>query len=276
MLNELLRLGFRRANHGVNLILFDLVWKFIWLALTLGGFLGVIVWFGSEFRSTEWVDTGNRAINTVIAVRILREFWVENWGGILGAIGLVLVLSAILFFLLEAAFRARLLGREEGNPSFHTFLLSSLLKWLFLGSASLAFGAVSLGRFFALPIGEWPQIWADARGAAFVSVVTIAALAFLLTLIDTLVRSDAVELLGTDLFRVTGLVSILVSFEVMIVSACAVGLGAGFLNVANLKSALGMLAVTAIVVGLLNVLHSYLLLVRYSAVGIMRQNVIEI
>ena len=89
-------------------------------------------------------------------------------------------------------------------------------------------------------------------------------------------RGDAIELLGTDLFRVTGLLSILIWFEAMIVSACAVSLSEGFLNTASLSSALGMLAATIIVVGLLNVLHSYLLLVRYSAVSIMRQNVIEI
>jgi hypothetical protein len=314
MLNELLRLSFRFANRRLNLIFFDLLWKFIWLALTLSGFVGVFVWFGSEFRSIQWVDTGNRALKTAIAVRILREFWVENWAAIFGAIVLVLVLSAILFFVLEAAFRSRLYspprrggvaeGRggqtgetphsaelttpsappaqppllcEEGNTAFfHSFLLSNVLKYLLLTSASVALGAICFAPFFAVPIAEWPQLWPDARGAAFISVVTIAALAFLLTIVDTLIRNDAVELLGADLLRVTALISILVSTEVMIVSACTVALGAGFLNIASFKSALGMLATTAIVAVLLNILHSYLLLVRYSAVDMMRQNVIEI
>src|ERR1051326_6965812 len=107
MLNELLRVGFRLANRRLNLIFFDLLWKGIWLALTLAGFFAVLAWFGSEFQSIQWVDTGNRAINTAIAVRLLREFWAEHWATAVGAIGLVLMLSAILFFVLEAVFRSR-------------------------------------------------------------------------------------------------------------------------------------------------------------------------
>jgi hypothetical protein len=85
-----------------------------------------------------------------------------------------------------------------------------------------------------------------------------------------------VELFGTDLFRVAGLIGILLLFETMIAAACAAMLGAGLLNVSGLSSALEMLGAMAIAIGLLNVLHSYLLFVRYSAVNIMRQNVIEI
>jgi hypothetical protein len=313
MLSELLRLGFRLANRRLSLIFFDLLWKFIWLVLTLSGFLAIVVPFGSEFRSIQWTDTGNRALNTAIGMRILREFWTDKWSAIFGALALVLFFSVIVWLVLEAIFRSKFYspprrggvaeGRggqtaetlhsaepttrsapsaqpprlcEEGNVSFRTFLLSNVLKWLFLATASFALLAISFERFFATPIDEWPQLWPDARGAAFISLVTVAALAFLLTIVDTLVRGDAIELLGTDLFRVTGLLSILIWFEAMIVLACAVSLSAGFLNTASLSSALGMLAATIIVVGLLNVLHSYLLLVRYSAVSIMRQNVIEI
>jgi hypothetical protein len=278
MLSEALRLGFRLANRRLSLIFLDLLWKVIWLVLTLGGFLAAIIWFGSEFRSIEWIDTGNRALNTANAVRILREFWVGKWEAILGSVGLVLVLSAILFFGLEAVFRSRFyyFPPQPRRGVGLRFFVSHVLKWLFLASASLALGAILFSRFFTIPVGEWPELWPDTRGAAFISLVTVGALAFLLTIVDTLVRSDAIELLGTDLFRVTGLVSILIWFEAMIVSACAVSLSAGFLNIASFNSALGMLAATTIVVGLLNVLHSYLLLVRYSAVHIMRQNVIEI
>jgi len=165
---------------------------------------------------------------------------------------------------------------EEGNSSFRTFLLSNVLKCLFIAIASLALAAICFGRYFAAPISEWPQLWTDTRGAVLIAVVTIAALGFLLTVFDTLVRSDAVALLGTDLFRVTGLIGILVLFEAMIGGSCVMMLGAGLLNVAGLRSAVAMMATTAAAIGLLNVLHSYLLLVRYSAVDIMRQNVIEV
>ena len=274
MLELLLREGFRLAHRRIDRFFLDLLWKFVWLVLTAAGFLGIVVWFGSEFRSIGWVDTGNRAINTAIAVRILREFWVENWPAILVSVVTVCGLSTAAWFLLEAGFRSRLYSGVSRR--FSTFLLSNVLKCSLIASTVLAFGAICFGRFFAIPFAEWPQFWPDARGGVFVSIVTIGALGFVLTILDTLVRRDALELLGTDLFRVTGLITILLSFEAMIVAACAVALAAGLLNVAGLKSALGMLTAIGIAIGFLNILHSYLLLVRYSAVDIMRKNVIEV
>jgi hypothetical protein len=165
---------------------------------------------------------------------------------------------------------------EEGNPAFDVFLLSHVLKYFFIATAVLALAAICFGRYFSTPLSEWPQLWPDTRGAAISSIVAIAALGLFLTILDTLVRNDAVELLGTDLFRVTGLITILLSFETMLVTSCAMMLVVGLLKVAGLKSAVAMLAATAAAVGLLNLLHSYLLLVRYLAVGILRQNVVEI
>jgi hypothetical protein len=274
MVSETLSLGFRLTHRRIGLIFLDLLWKSIWLVLMLGGFLFVAVWFGSAFWSIQWVDTGNRAINTAIAFRLLREFWAANWPAVLRVASVVVCLSITAWFLLEAGFRSRLLS--GGNQPFSTFLISNILKSLFIGAASLALATICFVRYFAAPITEWPQLWPETRGAIFICVATVSALAFLLTIVDTLVRSDAIELLGRDLIRVTGLITILLSFEAMIVASCAVMLGVGLLNVAGLKSALALLATTVIAVGLLNALHSYLLIVRYSAVDILRQNGIEI
>ena len=272
--NELLRRGFRLAHRHIDSLFLDLLWKFVWLVLTAAGFLGIVVWFGSEFRSIAWVDTGNRAINTAVAVRILREFWVENWPAIFVSVALVCGLSTAAWFFLEAEFRSRFFSGVRGQ--FSTFLLSNVLKCSLIAGAALAFGAICFARFFTIPFAEWPQFWPDARGGVFVSIITIGALGFALTILDTLVRRGALELLGTDLFRVTGLIAILLSFEAMIVSTCVVALAAGLLNVADLKSALEMLAAIAVAACFMNVVHSYLLLVRYSAVDIMRENVIEV
>jgi hypothetical protein len=109
-----------------------------------------------------------------------------------------------------------------------------------------------------------------------IALVTVAALAFLLTVFDTLIRSDAIELLGTDLIRVTGLVGILVLTETMISGSCAVVLGVGILNIAGGREGLVMLGAAALAMVFMTVLHSYLLLVRFSAVDIMRHNVVEV
>jgi hypothetical protein len=271
---EVLREGFRLAHRQIGLIILDLLWKLIWLVVTVSGFLGLAILFGAEFQSIEWTNTGNRAITVAAAFELLREFWMSNRSAIFIAVSVVLCSSLAIWFLLEAGFRSMLVSR--GRRRFGIFLISNLLKSLFIIMTAAALAAICFGRYFSAPVSEWPQLWVDTRGAVFIAILIIGALTFLLTTFDTLVRIDAVDLLGTDLFRVTGLIGILLSFEAMIVVSCAVALGAGLLNIAGMKSAILMLASAAAAMGLLNVLHSYLLLVRYSAVGVMRQHVIEI
>ncbi len=274
IVNDVLRQGFQLAHHRLRLIYLDLVWKSIWLVLTLAGLFLVAMWFGAEFRSTVWADTGNRAVSGAITVALLRRFWLAKHAAILAAVASVLFLSLVAWFLVEAGVRSKLFTSH--GQGFSAFLVSSCLKSFFILAAVLALAAICFGRYFATPFSEWPQLWPDTRGAAFVGVVAITTLGFFLTILDTLVRNDAIELLGTDLFRVTGLIAILLLFEKMIFASCAMMLGIGLLKVAGLKGAVAILVATATAVGSLNVLHSYLLLVRYLAVGILRQNAVEI
>jgi hypothetical protein len=274
MVGDVLRQGFRLAYRRLGFVFLDLLWKLIWLALTLAGLFFVAVWFGTEFRFMQWLDTGNRAVNSAIALALLRRFWLANHVAILTAGTAVLFFSLGAWFLLEAGFRSRLFSSHR--RAFSAFLVSNCLKSLVIFTAVLALAAICFGRYIATPLSEWPQLWPDSRGTALVSAVMIASLGFFLTILDTLLRSDAIDLLGTDLFRVTGLIGILLSFETMIVASCTVMLGVGLLNIAGLKSAVVMLVASVVAISLLNALHSYLLLVRYSAVSILRQNVIEI
>jgi hypothetical protein len=113
-------------------------------------------------------------------------------------------------------------------------------------------------------------------GAATIAIVTFLSLAFFLTLLESLIRADAVELLGTDLIRVTGLVGILMSFEGMVAASFVTILVTGFLNVGSSTEALLVLAAAVAVILILSFFHSYLLLVRFSAIAIMRRNAVEI
>jgi hypothetical protein len=272
--DAVLREGFRLALGRRRFIFLDLLWKAIWLLLTVGALLLVVAWFFSELRSIGWGDTGNRAVNAAVGFALLRQFWAVHRSEMLGAVATVLFISLIIWFLLEAAFRATL---QSGPRSpFRIFLLSNVLKCLVITNAAVALTTICLGRYLITPPSAWPQLWLETRGAAIAAFVTLAALGFLLTILDTLVRSDAIELLGTDLFRLIGLIGILVLFEAMISGSCAVMIGVGFLNIAGWRSALMMLGAAAAMIVFVNVLHSYLLVVRFSAVSIMRQNVVEI
>jgi len=300
MLSDVLREAFRLANRRLHLFFFDVIWKAIWFMLTVALLLLVAVWFGSRIQAITWMDTGNRSVNTAVAFALLRQFWVLYRAQMFGAIAAVLFLSLFVWFLLEAAVRAHfplplgesrvrvsglgksgdphptLSQRERVQPRFNTFLFSNVLKCLVITSTIVVLAAICFSRYFVTPPSEWRQLWPDTRGGVLVAIVIIAGLGLLLAILETLIRSDAIELFGTDLFRVTGLIGILLLFEAMISGSCAVIIAMGFLNIEGWKTALLVLGAAAVAIVFLNVLHSYLLLVRFSAVGIMRQNVVEI
>ena len=272
MLDDVLRQAFQLAHGRFRWVLLDLLWKAIWLALTLVALFLVAAWFGAQLSSLGWMDTGNRAINSAVAFALFRQFGSAHRGEVFAAIAAVLLFSLLMWFVLEAAFRARILA----ITGFSVLLLSNVLRCLVVSSTALMLGTICFGRYLVTPIAEWPQLWPDTRGAAFIAVLTVAALAFLVTIVDTLIRIDAIELLGTDLIRVTGLVGMLLSFEVMVSGSCIVMVGVAFLNVAGWRDAVVLLGTAAVAIVFVNVLHSYLLLVRFFAVDIMRQDGVDV
>jgi hypothetical protein len=277
MVAEILREGFARAHRRLGLVFLDVVWKTLWLALTVGGVTIVVYRFVSHF---EFRAMNIRMLDAIRFANGVREMWSNYGGELMGGLVAVAGLSALLYLLLEAKVRRKLVG-SGFNPrssssnkssvdlqrglkpeptSVILFLGSNVAKLIILGSAAVTLTVMSNG----------------SRDARIAAVVAFLALAFFATVIDTLVRSDAIELLGVDLFGVTGLIGTLVLFESLIGASLLVVVIAGFLNVANAAGALAMLAVTTLVLLIFNFLHSYLLVVRFSAVGIMRRNVIDV
>jgi hypothetical protein len=266
MLSDILRSGFKLAHQRPGLIFLDCIWKLAWLVLTALLVIGTVVWVTSDLQAIEWGDTGVPAINGIVAVTILRQFWAANQGQIFALLFLVAATSALLWLLLEAFVRRKIVrdvasdaGVTAAKPySLKVFLASGLLK------GSLLFSSAVL------------LLMLSAAGARVIAIVTFIAIAFVFTILDTLIRADAVDLLGTDLIRVAGLLGILVSFEGMVAASLLVILLIGVLSVTHAASAASMFVAAVIVAGLLNLMHSYLLLVRFSAVAIMRRNVVEV
>jgi hypothetical protein len=255
MLSDILRAAFARAHERRGLVFLDMLWKAVWLVCTVAASGLVVAWFGSKLRGLEWEDTGTRALNTLIAAEAVGEFWSAMKAEIVGAVLIVILLSVTAWFVLEALFRLRFVNI---SASFPIFLLSNIAKSVVIATAAL----------ILVPI------W--LKGAPFLACFIFLGLVFCLALVETLIRADAVELLGTDLIRVTVLIGILMSFEMMVAASFVVMLTAGFLNVARLGEALAMLGISGMAALFLTVLHSYLLLVRFSAVDIMRQNVVAV
>lgn len=266
MLVDDLRSGFVLAHHHPGLVLFDVLWKAVWLVLTMAALFLVAAWISTDLRGIAWEDTGVRALNGLIAVALMRDFWNLNREGILLAATILLVVSLCGWFFLEALFRTQFVGagfmpagiKIGAAGGFRFLLLSNLAKSLILVAAG----------FLLIPVAF--------AGAATIAGLTFLALGFLLTLLDTVIRANAVDLLGTDLFRVAGLLGILMLFELMIGASVVILLFTGLLRIGRPMDVVAMLVAAGVVVVLLNLLHSYLLLVRFSTIAIMRQNVIEV
>ncbi|HLH31743.1 MAG TPA: hypothetical protein VKY31_11110 [Terriglobia bacterium] len=278
MLAVILRESFARAHARIGLIFVDILWKAVWLVCSVAAVALVVSWFGSYVQQLAWEDTGVRSMNLLVAMAVLREFWRTLRVEVLLTAMVLALLLAAGWFLLEALIRSRILfpvgavydraffldatnnARSQTAPTtdWAVFLLSRVSKTAVLVTAGLILLVVAL------------------KGAAVLALILFLTLAFCLSLVETVIRADAVDLLGTDLFRVIALIGILVSFEMMVVASFTTMLTAGFLNVTRLGDALVMLGLTGISAVFLTLLHSYLLLVRFSAVTIMRQNVVAV
>jgi hypothetical protein len=261
MLTDVLRSGFVLAHRRIGLIFLDVLWKGIWLVLTACTVMLALLWITSDLRGLAWEDTGVRSVNTTVAAALLRGFWNSKGGEILSILFGVLFVSAAIWIFLEAFFRRKIV-RDLSDPSPAYTMLVFLASGVFRGLALVACVFIFARVWFA--------------GAVAIAIVMAVAIVFFLTLLDSLIRADAVELLGTDLFRVSGLLGILMSFESMIAASFVVILIAGFVNVTRPLDALVMLGAACVAVLFLSFLHSYLLLVRFSAIAIMRRNVVEV
>jgi hypothetical protein len=130
---------------------------------------------------------------------------------------------------------------------------------------------IVFGRFLSAPAAEWSTLWLESRGGAVISIVILTFLAFILLTIHTLARSDAIDLLGRDLLGVSGVFGVLFVFESLILSAAGIAVLAGFLSVSRFPEFVVAAVFGGLAVAFLSALHSYLLVVRFSAVGIMKR-----
>jgi hypothetical protein len=97
----------------------------------------------------------------------------------------------------------------------------------------------------------------------------LAVVAFGLMVMDTLLRCDAIEALGRHLGPIVLAVGAIGVFE-MIIRAWAVAATVILTSLMPSPAAL-LVAIPAGAI-LLSIVHSYLLLVRYSAIGIIRRH----
>jgi hypothetical protein len=281
MMARTLSAAFAEANGRFGFIFLDMLWKGIWLAITIGLVFFGLAWFTQPLAEITWESTGVPGLDMLITGALLRQFWNANSGELIKVLLVVIGASALIWIVLEAHFRSRMLRSSfngfalSGSHSLRlwaNFAVATLFKFAVLGAAGVMLAGLILFRYFSTPVAEWPQLWLETRGAVVTGLIILSFLAFILVLIETLLRSGAVELLGKDLFGVAGIIGTLIGFESLIAASALIALLAGLLNVSRTAEFLVMLGAAAAVIVFLNFLHSYLLLVRFSAVGIMRRD----
>src|SRR5262249_33897262 len=153
------------------------LWKVIWLVATAAGLVLVAAWFGTALQSIAWQDTGNRTANAWVAARVLQEFWSSHSRELLLLLGLLCLFSAVGWRFLEALFHSRIVGQFKTK----LFFASGLGK-------SLALFAIAI---VLLPVA--------GAGGLTIAVALFIVTVVLLTVLDTLIRTDAMELIGSDL-----------------------------------------------------------------------------
>jgi len=271
-LNDALWAGFSRANHRIGDVILDVLWKGIWLAITGGLMFGFLAWFYSELQSIT-VNGPPDVLRNPLALAVLtRQLWAAYASTFFWfALGLV-SMSALSWILLESYFRAGLVpGSAEpflrsASHHFTTFLASAVLKFVIVSSAIVTLGLIVFERYLSTPLAEWRNLWPESRLSFVVVIVICAVLWFALTIVETLMRVDALDLMATHLFLTVGLIATLFVFEAMIVVSVILGQS---LLMTTLSGAVGQLVI--VVTGLISLaaliaLHSYLLVVRFSSV----------
>jgi hypothetical protein len=157
-----------------------------------------------------------------------------------------------LWIFLEAYFRG-------GRGRFWVFAGSSVARLAILSSSAILLGTIAYRD--------------RTDGTYLVGILIFLAVAFLVTIAETLIRQDAVELWGANLAATAAVMGVCFTFEAMTL-AVAGSITAALILTASRPvefAAAGLLAVVLLMIW--SVFQSYLLLVRYSTIDIMRQDV---
>ena len=268
--------GFVLAMRRPHLLILDLIAKLAWLILTVTVFGIAGIWFASGVQLTNSdVQALQSGVPALVAVTLIQSV-ISNGSALVETFAVAAIMCFGTWVLLEAFVRGGLLPLtdrtfvQDAADHFLRYLWVGLIRRTTLGLGAVLAALIALGPLLTMPVAEWAQIWPDVRWAALAGLGILVLLAFGLMTIETLIRSDAIEVLGLDLSRVVGIVLVLALVEAGVVLGA---LAASALIIQWLGSPGGLVLAGILFAGVLSVSHSYILLVRYSAVGLMRRDI---
>jgi hypothetical protein len=248
---SVLRKGFALAHERPHEILLDLLWKAIWFTATVVLIGGAVFWLIGSIGSLEWQGPELALPKPIILAMAIGQLW--------SAYSRIAIVASIGAFALTVTLRIALEAYFRGGGRYF---------WIFAGSR-LARNAVLSSLALILGMLVW---WDRTAGFAMVAVFVMALAWFVATLLETLVRKDAIPLLGIDLPVTAGAIGLLLSAELLSGLFLAVFSVAMMLLSSRLWEFIASVGLAGMSAVLWSVLQSYLLAVRFSTVDIMRRD----
>jgi len=237
------------------MLLVDILWKTIYLVSTIVLIFATAAWLLQDLAKYQWQGPEMAPSNPIVLAMALADLWTKYSGTLAWAAFSVVIGAGVLWIAFEALFRG-------GFANF----------WVYVGTrvAFLSIIGCSILVFIALTTRD--------TQAGIVSAVILLGIWWILHVAETLIRRDAVELLATHLEAVSGALASLLGLQLLLSMAGLATLGLTVRMMFHSSSPAPFLAAAFLMIAALliwTVMHSYLVVVRYSTIDIMRDNVVE-
>ena len=249
--SKILSAALSPSNQQLKFVFLDCIWRFLWCVTSAVASLVLSSAVLSQIRSLNWQGPDLGASNPIIVLAALRQFWKSYGAFFILAFSLLLLVLVILWIGLEALFRG---GWKK--------------LWLYAGTAAARTALLlgTAGIFLVLSMRD------KSGGTLFIGVVVVLAMWLIVGVFETLVRQDAVDLLATSLLPLSAVMGCLRLVEGGI---AFVLLGSAAVALRQSKETALAILFAGFVVMFWMIVHSYLVAARYSAIDIMRRNVVH-
>lgn len=259
----ILRSGFLLANQRLRMLALDILWKFFHFVSVTVLISAAVLWLIQDLAQYEWQGPELAPSNPILLAMALADLWSRYAGTLAWTAAGVITGAVALWIVFEAIFRG-------GVQRF----------WIYAGTR-IAFLAIMIFTMLVLITLTAFEGRAEPGGglqAGIVSAVILFGIWWILSVAETLVRRDALELMATHLAAVSGALGSLLCIQLLFSGASAAVVGLSIRLMLRSSSAApflvaGLLMVSAILFW--TIVHSYLVVVRYSTIDIMRGNVVE-
>lgn len=252
----ILRSGFLLANQRLRMLALDILWKFFHFVSVVVLISATVVWLLQDLAQYKWQGPELAPSNPILLAMALADLW-TRYSGTLAWMAFGVIAGTIgLWIVFEAFFRG-------GARRF----------WIYAGTR-IAFLAVMVSALLVLAA----LTAREGFQAAIVSGIILLGVWWIASIAETLVRRNAVDLLATNLMEVSGALGSLLGIQLLFSGASFAVVGLSIRLMLRSSSAAPFLVAGLLLISALlfwTIVHSYLVVVRYSTIDIMRDNVVE-